>query len=99
MGKPVILTAFDAHKKLYYWKSARRLMDYPHQKKFVKLGGVQVVHSFSDLDQKIHRYLKKPDADLQQRAFALSRECFANDGKATPRVIKTMLNLLNPSQT
>lgn len=94
MDKPVLLTAFDGEKQLYYWKSARRLVDYPHQKKFVQLGGAEVVHSYSELEVAILKYLKNPDHDLDRRRHALHMECYKNDGQATQRVVNAMLTIL-----
>lgn len=93
MEKPVILTSFDGDKKLYYWKSARRLIDYPHQKKFVKLGGAKVVHSYDDLTKSILSYLITPELDIKKRQYALEMECHGNDGEATTRVVKAMLQI------
>ncbi len=94
MDKPVILTSFDGDKKLYYWKSARRLVDYPHQKKFVGLGGAKVVHSYESLKKEILKYLADPNYDLEKRRNALEMECHLNDGKSTERVVKAMLQIL-----
>lgn len=99
LDKPVILTSFDADKKLYYWKSARRLIDYPHQRKFVDLGGVEVAHSFDELKTKILRYLSHPNHNIEQRRKALLAECRLNDGKATKRVVEAMLHILEKPKT
>ncbi len=99
MDKPVILTSFDGDQQLYYWKSARRLVDYTHQKKFVALGGVTVVYSFDELEKSINQYLKNPTYKLEERRYALNMECHLNDGQATKRVVEAMsqvLEKLNP---
>ncbi|MFK8006486.1 MAG: CDP-glycerol glycerophosphotransferase family protein [Saprospiraceae bacterium] len=94
MEKPVILTSFDGDKELNYWKSARRLVDYPHQKKFVKLGGAKVVHSYEELTKSILDYVITPELDIEKRQHALKMECHGNDGEATTRVVKAMLHIL-----
>ena len=94
MEKPVILTSFDGDKKLYYWKSARRLIDYPHQNKFVKLGGANVVHNYEELKTEIEKYLVAPNHDIEKRRHALKMECSLSDGQATERVVKAMLHVL-----
>lgn len=93
-GKPVILTSFDGDQQLYYWKSVRRLVDYPHQKKFVELGGAEVVHSYDALKTTIAKYLKDPELNAAQRNNALNQECFRNDGKSTERAVQAVLTIL-----
>jgi hypothetical protein len=92
--KPVLLTAFDGDRMLTYWKSARRLIDYPHQKKFIALGGAKVVQSYPELTDSIQQYLADPELDQAQRRNALLSECFKNDGQSTQRVIHVMNQLL-----
>lgn len=94
MDKPVILTSFDGDKELYYWKSARRLVDYPHQKKFVGMGGAKVAYSYAALKKILQQYLDNPDMDQAERRNALLRECYLNDGEATSRVVAAMMVLL-----
>jgi len=94
MEKPVILTSFDGDKDLNYWKSARRLVDYIHQHKFVKLGGAEVVYDYCALQESILNYLKNPGYRLEERNNALQMECYHNDGQATLRVVKAMVNVL-----
>lgn len=50
---PVIITAFDGMKIYDYWKSARRLIDYPHLKKFLKINNISVVNNFEELNEQI----------------------------------------------
>ena len=95
LDKPVILTSFDGDKELYYWKSARRLIDYPHQKKFVGLGGAKAVHSYEDLKKTIQKYIVDPNYDIAKRRKALAMECYLNDGQSTNRVIEAMLQVLD----
>lgn len=94
MEKPVILTSFDGDQDLYYWKSARRLVDYTHQKKFVDLGGGEVVHSYQELKQTIFKYLENPTHKAAERKYALSMECHLNDGQSTKRVVEAVLHVL-----
>ena len=95
VGKPVILTSFDGASTLPYWHSARRLVDYPHLKKFVGLGGAQVVRSYETLRKSIQDYLADPDRDLAARNRALHMECFKNDGMATLRAENAVLHILD----
>ena len=88
--KPVLLTSFDADARLPYWKSARRLVDYTHLRKFVDLGGARVVRSAEELKEEISRYLEDPDHDLSRRRHALHAECFRDDGLATDRVLEAV---------
>lgn len=94
MDKPVILTSFDGDQDLYYWKSARRLVDYTHQKKFIDLGGAEVVHSFESLKNTVFKYLANPDRRLKERENARSMECHLNDGQSTKRVVNAMTKVL-----
>ena len=94
MDKPVILTSFDGERKLYYWKSARRLIDYTHLKKYIGLGGAKVVNSYESLKTTTLKYLADPNYDLAKRRNALEMECHLNDGNATERVVKTMVKIL-----
>jgi len=99
MDKPVIMTSFDGDKKLYYWKSARRLVDYIHLKKFTKMGGANVVHSYEALKTELKKYLASPDHDLERRRYALRRECHLNDGESTTRVIEALDKILASTTT
>ena len=92
--KPVLITAFDGDRSLYYWKSARRLIDYPHQKKFIGLGGAEVVKSYEELSGAIIKYLESPGSDQQKRDHALNMECHATDGQSTERVVETLMSVL-----
>ena len=92
--KPVILTSFDGHLKLNYWKSARRLIDYTHQRKFVELGGAEPVYDYVDLTNTIRQYIANPDRRLTERMHALKMECLSNDGKSTDRAIEAMKTIL-----
>jgi Putative glycosyl/glycerophosphate transferases involved in teichoic acid biosynthesis TagF/TagB/EpsJ/RodC len=94
MDKPVILTSFDGDRKLYYWRSVKRLVNYTHLKKFIRLGGAKVVHSYESLKEEIEKYLTTPNYDLKKRRNALEMECHLNDGQSTERVVKTMLKIL-----
>ncbi len=92
--KPVILTAFDANDELTYWKSARRLIDYTHQKKLVEMGGVAVVKSFEELEQQLKADLEQPKARSEQRQASIYRECYHMDGQATTRSIEAVAKIL-----
>lgn len=95
LHKPVILTSFDGNARLNYWKSARRLVDYTHLRKFVDLGGARVVRSTTELYQVIEAYLSDPDLDHPSRMDALQEECYRDDGRSTERVLSAMQRILN----
>ncbi len=94
LGKPVILSSFDGDTDLYYWKSARRLVDYIHQQKFVALGGAAVAYNYEEFETQIRQYLDNPNLDAEKRSHALSMECYKNDGQATERVVTAVLTIL-----
>ncbi len=93
-GKPVILTSFDAGADLPYWKSARRLLDFTHLKKFTDLGGVTITKSSEEFKAAIQNYIDHPDANLKAREETLYQECGINDGKATERVVEVLSNIV-----
>lgn len=92
-GKPSILTSFDANDELAYWKSARRLIDYTHLNKFIKIGGAVPVFSFVELEKTIKSYLQNPDLHKDKRKAAMHAMCYSDDGKSTDRVVNTMLKM------
>ncbi|MEM1318956.1 MAG: CDP-glycerol glycerophosphotransferase family protein [Bacteroidota bacterium] len=94
LGKPVMISSFDGDAELYYWKSARRLVDYIHLQKFVQLGGAKVVYNYEELEKGIKRYIKEPGLDAERRQHALSMECYRNDGGATERVVEAVKEIL-----
>jgi len=93
------MTSFDGGKKLYYWKSARRLVDYIHLKKFTEMGGANVVRSYQELAAELKKYIETPDHDLERRRYALRRECHQNDGESTMRVIEALELILENMRT
>ncbi len=94
LDKPVLLTSFDGHRKLYYWKSARRLVDYLHLKKFVESGGARIARNYEELELEISKYLKEPDYDLERRRKALNLHCHHTNGQATAQVVQVMCEIL-----
>ncbi|MCB0704434.1 MAG: CDP-glycerol glycerophosphotransferase family protein [Saprospiraceae bacterium] len=94
VGRPVIVSAFDGHDYLPWFKSGRRQMDYVHYAKLIETGGIQVSWNFDEFDQQIQRYIDQPDADLELRNFAIERECGGNDGRATERVAQSLNKIL-----
>jgi hypothetical protein len=93
VGKPSILTSFDGDKKLSYWKSARRLIDYTHLRKFIDIGGAVPVFSQEDLRDKIKAYTQNANLDAEKRNQALQAQCFSDDGRSTERVVETVLEI------
>lgn len=90
LGKPVVITAFDGSRTVKYMKSARRLMDYTHLKKFIALGGAEVAEDYESLSKLINAYIENPDRRLEERQNALNKQCYLPDGHATERVIQAM---------
>ncbi len=94
VGKPSVLTSFDGDKKLSYWKSARRLIDYTHLRKFIDIGGATPIFSYEELGEKIKSYQQNPSLDAEKRSIALQAQCFSDDGKSTERVVEAVLEIL-----
>jgi len=88
---PVIVTAFDGDENLEYWKSARRLLDFPHLKKLKDLGGYLVVYSFENLFKEISNFISNPNKEIEKRNTALFKETSANTGIATNTVVRYFL--------
>jgi len=99
VGKPSILHSFDADDNLPYWKSARRLIDYTHLRKFIEIGGARPVFSFQELTKTIKEYLENPELEREKRQKALKAQCFSDDGKSTERVVKAVLQILDEVTT
>lgn len=91
LNKPVIIAAFDAYRKVKYWKSVRRLLAYTHIKKFILLGGAEVASNFEELKKLIDAYLADPSRKQMERENAILAECFKLDGGSTERVVETMM--------
>lgn len=83
---PVILTSFDGSAELNYWESARRLIDYPHLKKLVALGGVEVVESFEQLNKQINKFIQNRDANKTMRAQTIRQQCANYDLPCTSSI-------------
>jgi hypothetical protein len=93
--KPVIVTMFDADRKdLPWWKSARRIRDYPHYKKLLSLGGVIPVGSFEELDNEITAALADQTKNSRARQETLMQECHAVDGKSCQRIAQAFASIL-----
>jgi len=89
---PVIVTGFDADKKLDYWYSIKRVMDYPHLKKLLQTKGVERANSFVELTELIQMYLNNKDRNKAIRMRALDREC-GNIQNATQAVCDRLIGL------
>jgi len=89
-GRPVILTSFDAEAELPYWKSARRLVDFTHLRKFVAWKGVTVTRSLPELATAIATYAGDPEHKLAEREATLNHYCYRPDGRATERVVQAI---------
>ena len=89
-NKPVVLTSFDGHDKVTYWRSARRLIDYKHLKKLKDSKGVEIASSYSELMDLINALLADPYKNIDLRTQALSSQITKNDGLATDRIVKLL---------
>jgi len=89
--RPVMLTMFDGSRCPPIWNSARRLLDYIHQRKLVSLGGVRVARSFDELEEGIHLYLADPELDAAGRELTRQRELGGCDGRASARVAEALV--------
>lgn len=92
--KPVILTLFDAGKELPWWSSARRMSEFPHLNKLIRLGGLKVAHSYEDLKDSIKAYLTNPSEDAEGREKVRQQEVGSDDGHASERVAEAIVRLL-----
>lgn len=86
LGKPVIITAYDADRELPYDQSAKRLVGYTHLQKLVEAGGVVVVESNKELYDQINAFLLKSDRFIAKRNHALSRQIGDQQGNATAKI-------------
>jgi len=77
--QPVILPAFDPVEPLDYWFSARRMMDFPHLKKFTSYGGAVITHDLEQLEHQLKRYINDPKADWELRQKTRHMQCGENE--------------------
>ncbi len=90
LDRPVIITSFDADADLPYWKSARRLVDYTHLKKFTDIGGVDISRNSNQLYEMIQHHLNDSKHNWELRTQTRFEECGDDDGKATERVARVL---------
>ena len=93
LDRPVIALGFDGWDEMPYAKSARAGADYAHIAKLLSFGGVRVAKSFDELERHINAYLSNPGLDQTGRALAVAQECGPQDGQATERVAKSLMDL------
>ncbi|MFZ1790753.1 MAG: hypothetical protein WAT92_20690 [Saprospiraceae bacterium] len=93
LKRPVILTSFDADVTQDFWKSAKRLISYPHLKKLVMLNAITIVFSFEELKSAILELVLDLNIKAKEREKAAFEFCYYLDGNSTKRV----LNVLNNS--
>jgi CDP-glycerol glycerophosphotransferase (TagB/SpsB family) len=97
LDRPVINIGFDGSENLPYDQSARRGLDFIHIAKLLSLGGVRVARSFRDLSRHINAYLENPRLEREGRMRTAIQECGAQDGRATERVVDTLISLAQAS--
>ncbi|MBK8480838.1 MAG: hypothetical protein IPL40_06650 [Proteobacteria bacterium] len=88
--RPVVLPIFDAGHQLPWWRSVRRVVEFPHLQKMLSFGGVAVVRSFAELEQQLGRYLADQALDAEGRARLRAAECGPCDGQAAARVAEAL---------
>ena len=97
-GVPVILTSFDGLMQLEYWKSARRLIDYKHLKKFVNLYtlsiGPVLVKSFAQLNGELIRLNRSNEQNIGFNKIPLNSFIKNPSGTATDSAVKFLSNYL-----
>lgn len=88
--KPVIITAFDGDDQLEWWRSAKRLIEFPHLKKLIAEGGVYVVSDYSEMQNAIRSYLLNSSLHSENRRKTINKEVMEADGNATERVVNVI---------
>lgn len=92
--RPVVMTPFDADARLPWWRSARRIEEFPHIVKLLSYGAITVTRSFTDLDEAVRDYLAHPGLKREERARALEAECGRVDGMACDRIASALERLV-----
>jgi len=90
LKRPVILTVFDSDREIPYWRSVRRMKEFPHLRKLIAMGGVSLASNYNELENLIRLYIDYPNYLLGPRDRTVELECYRNDGKATERVIEVL---------
>ncbi|MBK7737485.1 MAG: hypothetical protein IPI45_06885 [Saprospiraceae bacterium] len=100
-GKGNIAPMFDGDASYNYWHSARRLLDYTHIKKFVALGGTQVVSDFASLDSEILNFIRIPNYKLTERNHSIQQEFYFNGPSSTQTCLSAIgaIALLNKNES
>lgn len=89
--RPVVLPIFDIGPALPWWRSGRRVLEFPHLHKMLSFGGVAVARSFGELEEQLRRYLADPTLDAEGRQRLRAAECGPCDGQAAARVAEVLL--------
>jgi CDP-glycerol glycerophosphotransferase (TagB/SpsB family) len=93
--KPVVLTMFDRDdSELPWWKSARRIRDFPHYKTLLSFNGLAAPSNFLQFIGDIKQYLANPLKDLAYRQLSLAQECGQIDGQAPQRVVSSLKQIV-----
>ncbi len=95
VGRPVIIASFDGYFRLPFWKSAKRLIQFTHLKKFIALNGVRVVNNYDELKNNILELNKNPNIDDNKIKNALLQICNNPNGNATELVLEVKINILS----
>ena len=90
--RPVICVSFDdPHKKLPYWKRARRLHDsFDHYEHLISTGGARVAKSEGELISYLNEYLRNPHLHQEGRKKIIDEFVAPFDGKTGERLAKIL---------
>jgi len=94
-GKGNIAPMFDGDESYNYWHSARRLLDYTHIKKFVALGGTQVVKNYDELIAAINQSINPDLIDFNKRDHAKRNEFGTTDSPSTRKCINAINEIIS----
>lgn len=92
--RPVILIAYDGHRTLPYKHSIAFIYEREHYRNVIQTRGVQVVRSHTELLSAINTVLQNPEYLRSEREELKRKLLYLNDGKASERVAKAILELV-----
>lgn len=94
LNKSVLLTSFDGEVTIDYWKSAKRLLDFPHLNKLIKLNAILIASNLDELKSIISENISDLTINTQERKLAGYKFCYDLDGNGTKRVLNKLMDIL-----
>lgn len=94
-NKPVIFIGFDGDVSRPYWRSLRRYYDVDHQVSILKMGGIKLAKSLSELEKYTREYLENPILDEIGRNKIKEERCWKLDGKSGERLFNFLIKEIN----